>query len=54
MRILANSKSARADLILIEHWIMHYSLVDPFVAFQFCEENPNLSALEWVFDNDNQ
>lgn len=54
MRISANSRSARADFIFIEHWSLQYPLVKTFVAFQFCEESPNISALEEVFDNDNR
>ena len=54
MRISANSRSARADLIFIKHWSVHYPLIEALVTFPFCEESPNLSALEWVFDNNNQ
>lgn len=38
--------SARGDLIFIKHWSMHYPLVEALVTFPFCEESPNLSALE--------
>ena len=43
MRISANSRSARANLIFIEHWSVQYPLVKTFIAFQFFEENPNIS-----------